>query len=328
MSKSVIITGVTGQIGSGFARFLLNEGHEVHGIIRRTSSFNTSRIDDVFSHPKLKLHYGDMTDGSVSNLICDLKPDYFINQAAMSHVAVSFDNPEYCFDVNATGVIRCLEAIRRHSKHTRVLQASTSELYGDHVAPQNELTPFKPRSPYAVSKLAALASVVNYREAYNIFAANSITFNTEGPARGATFLTRKVTLAAARISLGLQKELRLGNLCSKRSWTHYEDQLDGQWLVLNADEPDDYCIGLEESHSIQEFVEIVFSKLNLDWKEFVICDPRYFRPTEVDHLEPDCTKIRSKLGWKPKHTFQQLVDEMVKHDLDLARKEKILLDNK
>lgn len=326
--KKACITGITGQIGSYFAEFLLNKNYEVHGIIRRSSSFNTERINHIYQNPNLKLYYGDLADAlSIYELVGDLKPDLFINEAAMSHVKVSFDLPVYTFDIDSTGVVRCLEAIRKTSPHTRFLQGSTSELFGSSPAPQSEITPFHPRSPYAAAKLGAYWATVNYREAYGMHASNSITFNTEGPQRGETFVTRKITRAATRIKLGLQDELRLGNLQSKRSWTHIKDQVQGQYLVLMANEPDDYCIGMEESHSVQEFVEIVFNKLDLDWKKYIVIDPKYFRPAEVDHLEPDVSKIKNKLGWEPKYSFEDIIDDMIKHDLEIANKEKILKDN-
>lgn len=325
MKKSVIISGITGQIGSYFAEFLLDRGYEVHGLIRRSSSFNTGRINHIYDNSYLKLHYSDLSDAlSIYSLISDIKPSLFINEAAMSHVAVSFGNPEYTFDINATGVVRCLEAIRKSSPGTRFLQASTSELYGSTPAPQNEGSAFHPRSPYAVSKLAAYWATVNYREAYGIHASNSITFNSESYRRGQTFVTKKITRAATRIKLGLQNELRLGNLSAKRSWTHVLDQIEARYRIIMADEPDDYVVGMEESHSVQEFLELVFSKLDLDYKQYVIIDPKYFRPAEVDHLEPNCKKIRERLGWEPKISFDQLVQEMVDSDLELAKKELLL----
>ena len=321
--KTACITGITGQTGSYLADLLVDEGYEVHGLVRRTSSFNTGRIDHIYD--KLHLTYGDLADySSLTNWIGDLKPDLLFNMGAMSHVRVSFDVPEFTMDVTGTSVMRILEAIRKTSPKTRFLTASTSELFGSTPPPQNETTPFHPRSPYAVAKLAGYWATINYREAYDLFATNAIMFNTESVRRGETFVTRKITRAATRIKLGLQDKLVLGNCSAKRDWNHNKDTVRGMLMMLTADEPDDYVLASGEMHSVQEFLELVFAKLDLDWKQYVEIDERYYRPTEVDALCGDSTKIRTKLGWEPQYTFTDLVNEMVEHDLALARKEKII----
>jgi len=321
--KTACITGITGQTGSYLADLLVDEGYEVHGLVRRTSSFNTGRIDHIYD--KLHLTYGDLADySSLTNWIGDLKPDLLFNMGAMSHVRVSFDVPEFTMDVTGTSVMRILEAIRKTSPKTRFLTASTSELFGSTPPPQNETTPFHPRSPYAVAKLAGYWATINYREAYDLFATNAIMFNTESVRRGETFVTRKITRAATRIKLGLQDKLVLGNCSAKRDWNHNKDTVRGMLMMLTADEPDDYVLASGEMHSVQEFLELVFAKLDLDWKQYVEIDERYYRPTEVDALCGDSTKIRTKLGWEPQYTFADLVNEMVEHDLALARKEKII----
>lgn len=318
-----VITGINGQTGSYLAEILLDQGYEVHGIMRRSSNFNTQRIEHIYNN--LKLHYGDLSDySSIASLVSDTKPDLFFNLAAQSHVRVSFDIPEYTMDIGATGVMRCLEAIRKHSPQTRFLQASTSEMFGSTAPPQSENTPFHPRSPYGVAKVAGFWATVNYREAYNIFGVNSISFNHEGVRRGETFVTRKITRAATRIKLGLQNKLCLGNLESKRDWSHAKDVARAMALIINAEKPEDYVIASGEMHSIQEFLELVFAKLDLDWKQYVEIDLKYFRPSEVDALCGDPTKIRSQLGWEPQYTFDMLVDEMISYDMKLAQNEKLI----
>jgi GDPmannose 4,6-dehydratase len=328
MSKSAVITGITGQTGSYLADLLLEKDYKVYGLKRRSSSFNTDRIDHLFDNPNLKLIYGDLSDySSIVNLVSDVKPDMFFNMAAQSHVRVSFDIPEYTVDVTGTGVIRCLEAIRKYCPQTRYLQASSSEMFGATPPPQNETTPFHPRSPYAVAKVSGYYSTINYREAYNLFACNTICFNHESPRRAETFVTRKITRAATRIKLGLQNELYLGNLEAKRDWGHAKDYAKAMIQILESDTPDDYVVSIGEMHSVKEFAELVFSKLGLDYQKYVKFDPKYLRPTEVDALQGDSSKIRNKLGWKPEYTFEMLVDEMIDHDMQLAKKEKLIKDN-
>jgi len=332
MNKTAIITGITGQTGSYLADILLEKGYKVYGLKRRSSSFNTERIDhlytDLHQNNQLELVYGDLSDyASLLGLIADVKPNLFFNMAAQSHVRVSFDIPEYTMDVTGTGVIRCLEAIRKYSPDTRFLQASSSEMFGATPPPQNESTPFHPRSPYAVAKVAGYYSTINYREAYNLFACNTICFNHESPRRGETFVTRKITRAAARIKLGLQNELFLGNLEAKRDWGHAKDYAYGMIQILESDSPDDYVVSTGEMYSVKDFAQKVFDKLNLDWSKYVKFDPKYLRPTEVDALQGDCSKIKNKLGWKPKYSFDDLVNEMIESDLELAKKEKLIKDN-
>lgn len=324
--QNAVVTGVNGQTGSYLAELLLEKGYKVYGLRRRSSVFNTERIDHIVGERnRFELVYGDLADySSIANLVADTKPDLFFNTAAMSHVRVSFEIPEYTMDIGATGVIRCLEAIRKHSSGTRFVQCSTSEMFGSTPPPQNENTPFHPRSPYAVSKVAGYWATVNYREAYKMFASNSISFNHEGVRRGETFVTRKITRAAARIKLGLQDVLWLGNLDAKRDWSHAKDVARAQIMILEHDHPDDFVVCSGESHSVREFLDLVFKKLDLDVNKFVKFDPRYLRPSEVDHLKGDSTKIKNALGWSPEYTFEQLVDEMVEHDLELARREKKL----
>lgn len=325
--KTACITGITGQAGSYLSELLLNEGYLVYGLKRRSSLLNTDRIDHLFCNNNLKLVYGDLSDySSLLNFVGDVKPDLFFNLAAQSHVKVSFDIPEYTMDITGTSVIRMLEAIRKSSPKTKFLTASSSEMFGSSPPPQNESTKFQPRSPYAVAKVAGYYSTVNYREAYNMFAVNAVSFNYESPRRGETFVTRKITRAATRIKLGLQKELILGNLDAKRDWSHAKDTVNAMHLILNQDSPDDYVISSGEMHSVKEFVELVFSKLDLDYKEFVKIDQRYFRPSEVDALCGDSTKLRS-IGWKPEYNFTNLVNEMIESDLKLAKQEKLIKDN-
>lgn len=329
MSKSAIITGITGQTGSYLADLLLEKDYKVYGLKRRSSSFNTDRIDHLFDNPNLKLIYGDLSDySSIVNLVSDVKPNMFFNMAAQSHVRVSFDIPEYTVDVTGTGVIRCLEAIKKYCPQTRYLQASSSEMFGATPPPQNETTPFHPRSPYAVAKVSGYYSTINYREAYNLFACNTICFNHESSRRSETFVTRKITRAATRIKLGLQNELYLGNLEAKRDWGHAKDYAKAMIQILESDTPDDYVVSIGEMHSVKEFAELVFNKLDLDYQKYVKFDPKYLRPTEVDALQGDSSKIRNKLGWKPEYTFEMLVDEMIDHDMQLAKQEKLIKDNK
>jgi GDPmannose 4,6-dehydratase len=326
--KVAACTGSTGQTASYLIEVLLNEGYEVYGLMRRSSSFSTGRIDHIYNHPNLHLVYGDLSDSlSIVDFVNKSKPDIFINAGAMSHVAVSFQNPEYTFDINATGTMRCLEAIRKYSPNTRFLQCSTSELFGSSPPPQNEQTPFRPRSPYSASKLAAWAATINYREAYNMFACNSISFNHESPRRGETFITRKITRGATRIKLRLQDKLVIGNSSARRDWLHAKDVAKAIYLMLAADKPEDYVIASGEMHSVQELIEMVFNKLDLDWKQYIEFDPKYLRPTEVDALCGDSTKIRTELGWKPEYNFEQLIDEMIFEDMKLAQKEKLIKDN-
>lgn len=345
--KKALITGITGQDGSYLAEFLLEKGYEVHGIKRRTSLFNTDRIDHLYQDPhdakrSLVLHHGDLTDSSsLIRIIQQVRPHEIYNLAAQSHVAVSFEEPEYTANADALGTLRLLEAIRilGLESQTRFYQASTSELFGKVQAiPQQETTPFYPRSPYAVAKLYAHWITINYREAYNIFACNGILFNHESPVRGETFVTRKITRALARIKLGLQDCLYLGNLDSLRDWGHAKDYVEMQWLMLQQDSPDDYVIASGEQHSVREFVTIAAKELGISirWEgqgenekgfdavsgaRLVAVDPRYYRPTEVDTLLGDATKAKQKLGWAPKISFENLVKEMVSEDYKLAQKD-------
>jgi len=334
--KKALITGITGQDGSYLTEFLLERGYEVHGIIRRTSTFNTDRIDHLYRDPhdpeaRLFLHYGDLSDGTgLRHILERVQPDEIYNLGAQSHVKVSFEQPEYTADIVATGTLRLLEAVRdfvRHSgKQVRFYQAGSSEMFGAAPPPQNEKTPFYPRSPYAAAKVAAYWYAVNYREAYGLFICNGILFNHESPRRGETFVTRKITRAAGRIKMGLQDKLYLGNLEARRDWGFAGDYVEAMWLMLQQDEPDDYVIATGESHSVREFLELAFGMLDLDWRKYVEIDPRYFRPTEVDHLLGDASKAREKLGWRPRVSFEELVRMMVEHDLELARQERTLKD--
>ena len=330
--KKTLITGITGQDGSYLAEFLLNKGYEVHGLIRRSSTFNTGRIDHLYKdmhdpEARMYLHYGDLSvSAHLTNLLSDIKPDEIYHLGAQSHVRVSFDTPEYTGDITGLGTIRLLEAIRKTGIRARFYQASSSEMFGAAPPPQSELTPFQPQSPYAAAKVYSYYVVKNYREAYNIFACNGILFNHESPRRGETFVTRKITRAAARIKLGLQKKLYLGNLDAKRDWGFAGDYVEVMWMMLQQDKPDDFAIATGETHSVREFVERVFKKLDLDYRRYVEIDERYFRPTEVDVLLGDSTKAQETLGWKPKTNFDQLINMMVKTDLELAEKEKVLHD--
>lgn len=327
-----LITGITGQDGSYLAEFLLEKGYEIHGLIRRSSTFNTDRIDHLYKdfhdpEARMYLHYGDLSVSShLIKLLSDIQADEIYHLGAQSHVRVSFDMPEYTGDITGLGALRMLEAIRKTGVKTKFYQASSSEMFGSTPAPQNEQTPFEPRSPYAAAKVYAYWLVKNYREGYNLFASNGILFNHESPRRGETFVTRKITRAATRIKLGLQKKLYLGNLEAKRDWGFAGDFVESMWLILQQDEPDDFVIATGENHSVREFAEKVFQKLDLDYKEYVETDPRYFRPTEVDVLLGDSTKAQKILGWKPKVSFNQLIDLMIEADLELANKEKTLLD--
>ncbi len=345
--KKALITGITGQDGSYLAEFLLQKGYEVHGIKRRTSLFNTDRIDHLYQDPHVNnrrfvLHHGDLTDStSLIRIIQQIQPDEIYNLAAQSHVAVSFEEPEYTANADALGALRILEAIRilGLQKKTRYYQASTSELFGKVQSfPQNELTPFYPRSPYAVAKLYAHWITINYREAYGIYACNGILFNHESPVRGETFVTRKITRALARIKLGMQDCLYLGNMDAKRDWGHARDYVEMQWLMLQQDSPDDFVIATGEQYSVREFVNLSAKELGIQlrWEGtaenekgidvktglcLVAVDPRYYRPTEVETLLGDATKAKEKLGWFPKTTFSELVKEMVREDLSLAKRD-------
>ena len=323
--KKACVTGITGQTGSYLAEILLNKGYEVHGLKRSSSNFNTQRIDHLYDNPNLNLVYGDLADySSLVSFVADVNPDLFFNCAALSHVRVSFDIPEYAMDITGTGVVRCLEAIRKYSPETRFLQCSTSELYGSSAPPQDENTPFHPRSPYGCAKLAAYWATINYREAYNMFSVNAISFNHESCRRPGNFVTRKITRAATRIKLGLQDKLVLGNLDAKRDWGHAYDTANALYKILTANEPDDFVVATGEMHSVSDFLKIVFSKLELNWKDYVEFDSKYLRPSEVNALCGDSSKLRQKLNWKPKYSFIDLVDEMLEHDMKLAENEKLL----
>ena len=322
MSRRALITGVSGQDGSHLAELLLSKGYEVHGLIRRSSSISTHRLDGIYQGPELAqrsfvLHYGDLTDGqSLARLVADIQPDEVYNLGAQSHVAVSFEIPEFTFDVTGQGALRLLEAVRNHAPGARFYQASSSEMFGSAPPPQNEHTAFHPRSPYAVAKVAAHYATQNYREAYGLFACSGILFNHEGERRGETFVTQKIARAAARIAAGRQSELLLGNLDARRDWGHAADYVNAMWLMLQADAPDDYVIATGEAHSVQEFCQLAFARVGLDWQEYVKVDQRYLRPSEVDHLCGDSTKARTALGWQPEVSFEQLVNRMVDAQLE------------
>jgi len=321
--KKALITGITGQDGSYLAEQLLEKGYEVHGLIRRSSSFNTERIDQLYRDPheeqvKLKLHHGDLSESSrLVRLIYELQPDEVYHLGAQSHVRVSFDIPEYTTDVTGMGTVRLLEAIRDAGVSPRFYQASSSEMYGSTPPPQDESTPFHPRSPYAVAKVAAYWITVNYRESYGMFACNGILFNHESPRRGETFVTRKITRALARIQAGLQDKLYLGNLDAQRDWGYAPDYTDAMWRMLQADEPDDYVVATGESHSVRDFLDVAAGHLGINWEDVVEIDPRYYRPAEVDALRGDYSKAREKLGWEPTVTFEELVKIMVDADVKL-----------
>ena len=323
--KKAIITGITGQDGSYLAELLLTKGYEVHGIIRRASTFNTKRIDHLYKDPhivngsaRLFLHYGDMgATGTLGDVIYDTKPDEIYHLAAQSHVRVSFDMPEYTADVTGLGTTRMLEAVRRLGKGTRFYQASTSELFGSATPPQSEKTPFHPQSPYAAAKLYAYWMVENYRVGYGMYTVNGILFNHESPRRGETFVTRKITRALAAIIAGKQDKLFLGNLDAKRDWGYAPEFVEAMHLLLQQDEPDDYVIGTGESHSVRDFLDEAFGYADMDWTRYVEIDPHYFRPTEVDFLLADPSKAKAKIGWSPKVKFHELERIMVDADLEL-----------
>ena len=321
-----LITGITGQDGSYLAEFLLAKGYDVYGIIRRSSSFNTGRIDGIYQDPhqtdaRLHLVYGDLNDASSMNRILrTIQPDEIYNLGAQSHVRVSFDIPEYTAEITGLGTVRLLEAIRESGLRPKFYQASSSEMFGKaHEIPQRETTPFYPRSPYGAAKLFAYWMTVNYREAYDLFACNGLLFNHESPRRGETFVTRKITKAAARIKLGLQRELFLGNLEARRDWGFAGDYVEAMWLMLQQDQPDDYVIATGETHTVSEFLDVAFGHVRLDWRRYVKIDPRYYRPTEVDLLIGDATKAKQRLGWTPKVGFRDLAIMMIEADLAMER---------
>ena len=327
--RKALITGITGQDGSYLAELLLDKGYEVHGIVRRASTFNTHRIDHVYRDPhlpgtRLFLHYGDLNDASSMNIILKkVRPDEIYNLGAQSHVRVSFDVPEYTGEVTGLGAVRLLEAVRELGmKDTRIYQASSSEMFGASPPPQNEQTPFYPRSPYGVAKVYAYWIGVNYREAYGLHLSNGILFNHESPRRGETFVTRKVTRAAARIKLGMQEKLYLGNLEAKRDWGYARDYVEAMWLMLQQPAGDDYVVATGEAHSVRELCERAFGHVGLDYARHVEIDPRYYRPTEVDYLLGDCSKARARLGWAPRTSFAELVRLMMEADLEQAAREK------
>ncbi len=328
MRKRALITGITGQDGSFLAELLLAKDYEVHGVIRRSSSFNTQRIDHLYQDPhkpdtRLFLVHADLNDSSSLNTILrEIQPDEIYNLGAQSHVRVSFDIPEYTADVAGLGTVRILEAIRGAGIKPKFYQASSSEMFGKAPSPQSELTPFLPRSPYACAKVYAYHITVNYREAYDLFACNGILFNHESERRGETFVTRKITRAASRIKVGLQDKLYLGNLDARRDWGYAKDFIDAMWLMMQAEKADDYVIATGETHSVREFVAEAFSYLDLDWSHYVEIDPWYYRPSEVDLLLGDASKARRELGWEPKVGFKELVRLMIEHDLNLAQQEK------
>ena len=322
MGKRALITGITGQDGSYLAEFLLSKGYEVHGLVRRSSSFNTSRIDHI--RDRLTLHYGDLVDStSLHTVIGSVKPVEIYNLAAQSHVRVSFEMPEYTCDVTAAGVGRLLEALRVSGVKARFYQASSSELYGKVVeTPQTEKTPFHPRSPYAAAKAYGFYLTQNYREAYDMFCSNGLLFNHESPRRGENFVTRKITRAVGRIAAGTQKKLALGNIDSKRDWGFAGDFVEAMWHMLQLERPDDFVVATGETHSVREFLDLAFGRVNLDWKDFVVTDERFMRPAEVDLLLGDPTKAKKAFGWTPKVTFRQLVEMMVDADIARLRPEK------
>ncbi len=333
--KTALITGITGQDGSFLAELLLEKGYDVHGLVRRSSTFGTERIEHLYQDPhesgtRLQLHYGDLTDGlGLTNLILDVEPDEIYNLGAQSHVRVSFDQPVYTLMSDGVGALNVLEAARQLNKRkeSRVYQASSSEMFGKVLeTPQSETTPFNPQSPYACAKVYAFHQTVNYRRSYDMFATNGILFNHESERRGETFVTRKITRAATRIKLGLQEKLYLGNLDAKRDWGYAKDYVEAMWLMLQQDEPDDYVIATSETTTVRDFLELTFGQLELDWKKYVEIDPRYYRPAEVDLLLGDATKAREKLGWSPQTDLKQLVGIMVDHDLQLADRELFQLD--
>lgn len=334
--KKALITGITGQDGSYLAELLLNKGYEVHGIIRRASTFNTSRIDHIYQDPhdngrRLVLHYGDLSDANtVRKLIYKIQPDEIYNIGAQSHVRVSFDIPEYTADVTGVGALRILEAIKDYQEHTgkkvKYYQASSSEMFGAALPPQNESTPFHPRSPYGVAKVFAYWTTVNYREAYGIFAVNGILFNHESERRGKTFVTRKVTDGVARIKVGLDKKIYLGNLDARRDWGYAPEYMEAAWMMMQQEMPDDYVIGTGQSHSVKDFVQAAFKCAGIgDWENYIEIDGKYYRPSEVDNLIADASKAKDKLGWEPKVKFDELVAKMVDYDIEQYNKNGKLL---
>ncbi len=334
MAKTALITGITGQDGSYLAELLLGKGYEVHGVVRRSSSFNTERLEHLYRDPheeavRLKLHYGDLTDGiGLREILTRVRPDEVYNLGAQSHVRVSFDQPVYTVATDAMGTINLLEAIRDTGLPIRFYQASSSEMFGEVAeTPQRETTPFHPRSPYGCAKVYSYWQTVNYRESYDMYACNGILFNHESPRRGETFVTRKITRAATRIKEGLQEKLYLGNLDAKRDWGFAGDYVEAMWLMLQQDVPDDYVVATGETHSVREFLVEVFGQLDLDWEQYVEIDPRYFRPAEVELLLGDATKAREKLRWEPKVMLGELARLMVENDLRLAKQERVLADH-
>lgn len=329
MSKSALITGITGQDGSYLAELLLEKGYEVHGLVRRSSTFATERIDhlyqDVHKKSKLRLHYGDLTDGqALSNLVLEIEPDEIYNLGAQSHVRVSYDQPVYTLEAVGVGALNVLEAARllNKKKTTKVYQASSSEMYGDVLeTPQKETTPFNPQSPYACAKVYAFHQTVNYRRGYDMFASNGILFNHESERRGETFVTRKITRAAGRIKVGLQEKLYLGNLDAKRDWGYAKDYVEGMWRILQHDEPDDFVLATGRTESVRDFCKLVFEQLDMNYEDYVEIDPRYFRPAEVDLLLGDSSKAKSLLGWVASTNLEELARIMTEHDLDLAKRE-------
>jgi GDPmannose 4,6-dehydratase len=336
LRRKALICGITGQDGSYLTELLLSKGYDVHGIVRRTSTFNTDRLDHIYADPHEKevplfLHYGDLANAArLRHLLEQIQPDEIYNLGAQSHVRVSFDQAEYTADIVATGALRLLEAFRDYAvtrdKKPRYYQAGSSEMFGASTPPQNETTPFYPRSPYAVSKVAAHWYGINQREAYGLHISNGILFNHESPRRGETFVTRKITRALGRIKLGLQEKLYLGNLDSRRDWGHAADYVRAMWLMLQQESPDDYVVATGGNHSVRDFLELAAHHAGVDWKRCVEKDPRYFRPTEVDSLQGDASKARRVLGWQPEITFEELVRSMVEHDMELARQEQTLLN--
>jgi GDPmannose 4,6-dehydratase len=325
--RTALITGVSGQDGSYLAELLLKKGYEVHGLLRRASSFNTQRLEPIYRDPhesgvRFLMHYGDLTDsGSLINLIRSLEPDEIYNLGAQSHVKVSFDVPEYTADVTGMGTIRILEALRASGIQSRFYQASSSEMFGSSPPPQNEETGFHPRSPYGVAKAFSYWSTVNYREAYGLFAANGILMNHESPRRGETFVSRKITRAVARIQAGIQNKLYLGNLDSRRDWGYAPEYVEAMWMMLQHHEADDFVIATGESHTVREFATLAFEHVGLDWERYLEIDPRYYRPAEVDYLMGDAAKARRVLGWEPKTSFEELVRLMVDADVKLLEDE-------
>ena len=338
MAKSALITGITGQDGSYLSELLLSKGYKVHGLVRRSSSFNTSRINHIYEDPHdtgrhLMLHYGDLTDSTGLRRILEAaQPDEIYNLGAQSHVKVSFENPEYTADADALGTLRLLDCMRDHvhhsGRHVRFYQAGSSEMFGAAKPPQTEATAFYPRSPYAVSKVASHWYAINYREAYNLFITNGILFNHESPRRGETFVTRKITRAVGRIKVGLQEKLYLGNLDARRDWGFAGDYVEAMWLMLQHTEPGDFVVATGEAYSVRDFLKEAFSHAGLDWEKHVEIDPKYFRPTEVDFLQGDSSKARKALNWQPKTSFSQLVQMMVASDIRLAEEERLVYDRK